>query len=188
MDRYWLLTWRTYGTWLPGEHGFVSEFRAADARKVILHAPGEPTAEPIPVLAAYAAALMVEAAVHLDPAQGAAVADQLRETARFRRWQLLAAAVLATHVHLVVGVPGDPDPERLLADVKAWCSRRLNRECGRREHWWVQSGSCRKKATPDAIRVAVEYVRDQENPLVVWLDPRVAARLAELSAEANGAT
>ena len=25
MDRYWLLTWTTYGTWLPGDaRGFVS--------------------------------------------------------------------------------------------------------------------------------------------------------------------
>jgi hypothetical protein len=28
MDRFWLLTWTTYGTWLPGdERGFVSEVR-----------------------------------------------------------------------------------------------------------------------------------------------------------------
>ena len=185
MDRYWLLTWRTYGTWLPGQPGFVSEFRDANGRKVLLNTPGEPCAEPSPALAAYAAAIMSEDAVLLNLAQADAVANQLRQTARYRRWQLLGLAVLPNHVHVVVGVPGDPDPERLLADFKAWCTRRLNNGWQHRRHWWEQSGSRRKKNTPDAIRAAVEYVRDQPNPLVVWLDPRAAARLTIL---ANGAT
>ena len=54
---------------------------------------------------------------------------------------------MANHVHVVVGVPGDPEPERLLADFKAWGTRRLNRGWGRREHWWTQGGS-----KEDAIR------------------------------------
>jgi REP element-mobilizing transposase RayT len=186
MDRFWHLTWRTYGTWLPGQPGFVSEFRDDDGKKLLLNAPGEPCADPIPALATFAANEMVEAAVYLDPKQAESVVEQLRETARHRGWQLLVIAVMATHVHLVVGVPGDPDPERLLADFKAWCTRRLNRVFGHKRHWWVQSGSRRKKESPAAIRAAVEYVRDQKNPLIVWLDPRVAARLAEL--KANGAT
>ena len=130
MDRYWLLTWRTYGTWLPGEPGFVSEFRDANGRKALLNTPGEPCADPSPALAAYAAAIMTEDAVLLDLDQADAVANQLRETARYRRWQLLGLAVIPNHVHVMVGVPGDPDPERLLADFKAWCTRRLNNGWG----------------------------------------------------------
>ncbi len=181
MRCYWLITWRTYGTWLPGEAGFVSEFRDRGGRKVLLNTPGEPTADANPKLAAYSARIMDEEAVHLTPALAKAVADQLRETARIRQWQLLALAVLTTHVHVVIGVPEDLNPERALADFKAWCTRRLNQQVGPRKHWWVQSGSIRKKATPTRIRGAVEYVRDQEHPLVVWLEPRIAERL-------NGAT
>ncbi len=183
MDRYWLLTWRTYGTWLPGEHGFVSDFRNPLGQKVLLNVPGELPADAMPRLAAYSADIMDETAVRFDLAQATAISEQLRETARFRRWQVLALAVIPDHVHVVVGVPGDPDPEKLLVDFKAWCTRRLNRECGRRKHWWVESGSRRKKDTPETIRAAVEYVRDQPGALVVWLDPRVTTRLAEL---ANG--
>lgn len=181
MDRYWHLTWRTYGTWLPGDPGFVSEFRDSTSRKVLLNTPDEPTADPMPALANFSARTMIEAPVHLDRPQAQSVLEQLRETVRFRKWQLLAAAVMATHVHVVIGVLGDPDPERLLADLKAWCTRRLNLTFGNRQRWWVQSGSARIKTDPDAIRAAVEYVRDQDNPLVVWLDPRVAARLVELA-------
>jgi hypothetical protein len=27
VDRYRFFTWRTYGTWLPGENGFVGYYR-----------------------------------------------------------------------------------------------------------------------------------------------------------------
>jgi REP element-mobilizing transposase RayT len=40
--------------------------------------------------------------------------DQFRETAGVRGWALLAAAVMANHVHLVVGVDGDPEPAEFL--------------------------------------------------------------------------
>src|SRR5205823_2545637 len=96
---------------------------------------------------------------------------------------ILALAVMANHVHVVVGVPGDPDPERILADFKAWATRRLKRGWPGREDWWTAGGSKRRKKTPAAIRAAVVYVQDQPGALVVWLDPRIEARLAELEGE-----
>ena len=43
MDRYWLLTWTTFGTWLPGDQrGFVGRERAADGRQSWLNVPGTP--------------------------------------------------------------------------------------------------------------------------------------------------
>jgi REP element-mobilizing transposase RayT len=179
VDRYWLLSWTTYGTWLPGDgRGFVSEVRDDAGEKVLHNLPGTPCDEDVPPLQAYAAAIMTGDAVRLDIAQAQAVADQLRETATHRGWQLLALAVMANHVHVVVGVPGDPDPEKLLGDFKAWATRRLNTGWGRRDRWWTQSGSRRKKQSPQAIRSAVLYVRDQPRALVVWLPPAVVAALA----------
>src|SRR4051794_6975880 len=110
MDRYWLLTWTTYGTWLPGDRrGFVSEVREA-GEKALHNTPRTPCDRDIPPLEAHAAAIMDEDAVRLDLARAQAVADQLRETAGHRGWWVLALAVMANHVHVVVGVPGDPDP------------------------------------------------------------------------------
>ena len=35
-----------------------------------------------------------------------------------RKWLLIAVGIMRTHLHLLVGVPGDPDPEKLLNDFK----------------------------------------------------------------------
>ena len=188
LDRYWLLTWTTYGSRLPGDsHGFVSEIRDEAGGKVLHNVPGTPCDADMPALRGYAA-IMTEASVLLDLPQAQAVAEQLRETAHHRGWQLLALAVMANHIHVVVGVRGDPDPESLLGNFKAWCTRRLNEGWGKREHWWTQSGSRRKKAGAEAIRAAVIYVRDQPNALVVWLEPRAAVAIARWeNSEASGA-
>src|SRR5271157_1634254 len=127
MDRFWLLTWTTYGTWLPGDRrGFVSEVRDEMGEKVLQNVPGTPCDADLPPLRAYAASIMTEDAVFLELAQAEALAEQLRETAGHRGWRLLALAVMANHVHVVVGVPRDPDPEQILGDFKAWGTRRLN--------------------------------------------------------------
>jgi REP element-mobilizing transposase RayT len=187
MERYWLLTWTTYGTWLPGDRrGFVSDVRDEAGDKVLHNIPGTPCDNDMPALKAYAASILDEDAVWLDVAKAQAVADQLRETAGHRGWRILVLAVMANHVHVVVGVPGDPDPEKILGDFKAWATRRLKREWPGRQHWWTASGSKRPKKAREAIRAAVVYVRDQPSALVVWIDPRVAARLVELEGEREG--
>ena len=186
MDRFWLLTWTTYGTWLPGDpRGFVSEVRTDSGAKALHNTPGTPCDADLPPLQAYASSVMTEDAVYLDLAQAEALAGQLRETAAHRGWRLLALAVMANHVHVLVGVPGDPDPEKLLADFKAWRTRRLNGGWGRRAHWWTQGGSRRPKKTAAALRAAIAYVRDQPYALVVWLDPEAIAWLEQASGAAS---
>jgi hypothetical protein len=100
IDRYWFLTWTTYGTWLPG-----------DVRG---------------------------------------------------------------------SVPGDPDPELMLRDYKAYASRALNRRWRKPDSgtWWTESGSKRKLKDEAAILAAARYIRDQEFPLVVWIHPKFAPELA----------
>jgi REP element-mobilizing transposase RayT len=184
MDRFWLLTWTTYGSWLPGDaRGFVSEVRDLDGEKVLHNEPGTPCDADLPSLESYAASRMTEPGVLLNRAQAEAVALQLRETAGHRGWRLLALAVMANHIHVLLGVPGDPDPEKLLGDFKAWCTRRLNQGWGERERWWTQSGSRRRKKTASAVRAAIGYVRDQRHALVVWVDPEAVATY-----KASGAT
>jgi REP element-mobilizing transposase RayT len=176
MDRFWLLTWTTYGTWLPGDRrGFVVELRDESGEKVLHNEPGTPCDADLPALQGFAASIMTEDRVLLNLVQAEALAEQLRETAAHRGWRLLALAVMANHIHAVVGVPDDPDPEKLLGDFKAWCTRRLNTGWGRREHWWTQSGSKRRKKTAAALRAAIKYVRDQSSALVVWIDPEALA-------------
>ena len=98
------------------------------------------------------------------------VVEQFRETAAYRGWSLYAAAVMSNHVHLVVGVPEDPDPAKLLHDFKSYATRALKTHghvpAGAR--WWTESGSRRKLPDERAVQAAVEYVLRQQRPLVVW--------------------
>jgi hypothetical protein len=223
MDRYWFFTWRTYGTWLPGEDGFVGYYHTSDGRRVSENERGAPKSEPIPALARYARNLLRGEPVGLTLVQAHAVAEQLREHAGFKGRVIDAIAVLVNHVHLVFGTPGDPDPDRMLTDWKAYASRALNLanperqrggSCGQggasgtppecpaagshpladargspkrlRPVWWAEDGSKRPIKDDEGRRAAIQYVRDQENPLVVWLSDEARQLLGEPRASARG--
>jgi REP element-mobilizing transposase RayT len=191
MDRYWFFTWRTYGTWLPGQPGFVGFYRSHDGVKLKENIPGTPTADPMPALARYSATIMTQEPVALMAGQAGRILEQLHETARYRGRQIDALAVMVNHFHLVFGTVGDPDPDKMLDDWKAYCSRALNRLVrwappDPRPVWWERGGSKRKCSTPLARAAAIRYVRDQDNPLVVWLSSEAEQFLAEYPAGAGG--
>ena len=78
---------------------------------------------------------------------------------------------MANHFHLIVGVEGDPEPSDLLRDFKSYGSRKLNRSWGRPESdtGWTESGSNRKLKEEANVLAAVDYIREQKNPLVIWI-------------------
>ncbi|MBS0260313.1 MAG: hypothetical protein JSS02_00025, partial [Planctomycetes bacterium] len=111
MDRYWLLTTNTYGTWLPGDHkGFVGFVRNPSGEKVIHNIPGTPVETGNPLLERFARSQLKSPPVRFTLGQAELLLDQFLETAQIRKWRLLAVAIMANHVHWVVGVLGDPDP------------------------------------------------------------------------------
>jgi REP element-mobilizing transposase RayT len=171
-DRFWLLTWTTYGTWLPGdERGFVSRMKEGPGPRVEHDAVSTPYDADLPGLKRSSELTPKSPPVSLTRSQAEILFNQFQQTASVRRWSLLAVAIMARHIHLFVGVPGDPEPEGLLRDFKSYGSRALNR-CWPKPAsgtWWTESGSKRKKEAEAAIRAAIKYVRDQPNPLIVWL-------------------
>jgi REP element-mobilizing transposase RayT len=172
MDRYWLLTWTTYGSWLPGDpRGFVSNVADETGQGVRHNTRGEPCDADLPALHDWMETQLKGPVVLLNRDQAIALLAQFQETARHRGWLLRAAAVMRNHAHLLVGVSGDPEPDTLLRDFKSYASRALNRRWGRPASgtWWTESGSKRKKAGEEAVRDAVGYVRDQPYALVVWV-------------------
>jgi REP element-mobilizing transposase RayT len=171
MDRHWLLTWTTYGTWLPGDaRGFVSAVGDGPGPEVRHDVPGTPYDTDDARVRQRALGLLVGQPVWLTAEQARVVADQFQETARFRRWLLVACAVMANHVHLVVGVAADPDPAKLIHDFKSYATRALKAagHMPRGGRWWTESGSRRKLPDERAVCAAVEYVRRQQKPLVIW--------------------
>ena len=177
IDRYWLLTWTMYGQWLPGDpRGSVTRIEQPEqSHRDELDEFGTPRSESMPEL--YQSALMRLKAkpVFLTQRHANLLLVQFHETCEIRKWLLTAAAIMANHVHVVLGVPGDPDPETLMRDLKAYGSRRLNRSFGKPKSatWWTQSGSKRKLPDEISIRNAIQYLRDQEYPLLIWINPIV---------------
>ena len=149
MDRVWFLTWHTYGTWLPGsEEGFVGETRDADSNKIVRNEPGTAYAADMPGLHTHVQKNMKGPPILLSKAQADCLFEQFQETACLRQWSLMGVSISPSHIHLLVGVPGDPSPEKILGDFKAWGTRALNKKWGQpaSETWWTQGGSKRKKA------------------------------------------
>ena len=111
--------------------------------------------------------------IKLIYAQAEALLEQFQTTTRIRNWTLFAVAIMANHVHIVVGVPGDPAPSAILRDFKSYGSGKLNQTWGKpkSDTWWTDSGSKRKLTPPEAVLAAVQYVLDQEFPLLVWTAP-----------------
>ena len=172
-DRYWLLTWTTYGTWLPGDRrGFVSPVRGTDGRQVIHNVVGTAFDRDLPAVRGAAQQKLRGPPILLDQYHAEVLAKQLIAHAAFRQHALQAAAFMANHCHIVIGVPGDPDPSRLLGDYKSYLSRALNQQFDRPAggSWWTQSGS-KRKVWLQGVRTVAEYVRRQHAPLLVWIAP-----------------
>jgi REP element-mobilizing transposase RayT len=172
MDRYWLITWTCYGAWLPGDRrGFVSHVRDEHGAMVIHNIPGTPYDADMPTLEAHARSQMAGSPVTLDHRDADALIQQYQETARIRRWELQAASVMFNHTHVVVGVPGDPDPESILESLKSWATRAVKklRPLPANGTFWTAKGSKRKLPDERSLRDAVIYVvRKQPNPLAAW--------------------
>jgi REP element-mobilizing transposase RayT len=178
MDRHWLLTNTCYGNWLPGDaRGFVGrvwEHRPddpAETRRVMHDIPGTDYDEDISGLERASRGLMRGRPIHLTTVQAEVLLGQFQETGGFRKWQLRAVAILFNHFHIVVGVPGDPKPAKVLGDFKSWGTRKLSERFGepQAKTWWTERGSKRKLADERAVLAAVHYVLyKQPRPLVTW--------------------
>jgi REP element-mobilizing transposase RayT len=172
VDRFWFLTSTTYGNWLPGdERGFVGPVRTPLGIQKVHNLPGTDYDRNVPRLRRYAATQLKHPPIVFGPAHADVIFRQFYETARYRRWHLSAVGIMTTHVHIVIGVHGDPNPDDVLGDFKSYASRALNRKWARpkSDTWWTESGSKRKLPDESAVLAAVEYIRHQPNPLLIWI-------------------
>lgn len=176
MDRYWLITWTCYGHWLPGdERGFVGNVRDSASVQVVHNVPGTLYDADMPRLESWVRQHMTGSPVTLGLPEAEALIAQYQETAWVRRWSLEAASVMYNHTHVVVGVPGDPDPQSILETLKSWATRAVKklRPLPSNGAFWTAKGSKRKLPDELALRGAVIYVvKKQPKPLAVVYAPR----------------
>jgi len=167
--RHWLLTWTTYGSWMPGdERGSTSVTHSIEGAREFHNRVGTFPAAPNDAIQHYADSVRKHPVVILDRTMARLIDELFRETAAFRGWNIRILAIMATHIHVVVQVNGDPRPAQLLKDLKSYASRRLNRHFPDRiGRWWTDSGSARFLHEEANILRAIAYVRDQPNALIV---------------------
>jgi REP element-mobilizing transposase RayT len=157
----YFLTFNCYGAWVPGdERGWVERARSN-------YRGGYK--DPSPALARYARKIMPQEPYQLDVTRARIVLDAVSEACQYRGWELVAAHVRTTHVHIVVANLSDPD--RAISDFKSYSSRALNWhgfETADRKRW-ARGGSTRRLPTAEAIRSAIQYVVDsQGDPMAVF--------------------
>lgn len=160
-----------YGNLLPGDiRGFVSNVRDGDGPEVRHNIPGTEHDKDLPSLVQHARKNLIGDPIRVNLEQAEVLLPQFQETAAFRNWRLFAVAIMANHCHVVIGVPGDPEPKTLLQGLKSYGSRALNRKWKKPKSgtWWTESGSKRKLPEDPAVLAAIQYVVDQEHPLVLW--------------------
>ena len=157
----YLITFTCYGTHLHGD-----ERGSVDREHNIFRTPFLPQ-NPARVCSEEKRAKQEPS--ELDSQQRALVLESILEVCSYRGWELLAAHVRSSHVHMVV--VAEESPERILHDVKAYASRALNQSgldesSGPR---WTRHGSTRYLWKPEQIGAAIHYVfREQGEPMAVW--------------------
>ncbi len=111
--------------------------------------------------------LMRDAQYEMNSHDASLVLTTLREVCAIRNWNLLAAHVRTTHVHVVAGQISDAN--RAIADFKAYASRSLNSRTGYARRW-AREGSTRPLRTAEAISRAIRYPSEsQGKPMALYV-------------------
>ena len=155
----YLITFHTYGTWLPGDpRGTVTREH---------NQYGEPRRGGCDALLERSRGLLRNPPVALHAAERVVVLRAFQHVCRHRAWTLHAAHVRTNHAHVVVGA--EASPGRIMGDLKAWATRRLV-EAGHRPRGvprWVRQGSTRSLWQRTAVEAACFYVLHEQGDILL---------------------
>jgi len=164
----YLLTWTTYGTWLPGHSkGFVSRAPVSDGGHILHNRVGVTFDRDMPSVMASARVRMKGERVVLATRHAEVCRDRLLDIADAHDLVLHVAAIMATHVHVLV-YSRRHDGEKLLQLLKGNLSHALTRRFGnpRAPSWWTRHGSRRYLPDEFSQTSAMRYVLLQDRPLL----------------------
>lgn len=165
----YLLTWTTYGTWLPGhERGFVGRIQRLDGTHRARNRVGEAQDRGVPDLIDYAKQVMRGERVVLNRMHAAHCASELDEVGSRHGFVVWVASIMATHLH-VIAKSDHHDGAKLLQLLKGNLSYSLTARFGRPDAptWWTRHGSRRLLPNSFARECGTKYVLAQEHPLIV---------------------
>jgi len=145
-----LITWTTYGTWLPGDaRGWREKRRGNQA--------------PDPELEAECREKMKFDPVLLSPHDRATVEFACREHCEHRKWLLHAVNARSNHVHVVV--LANAQPKTIRDQLKANCTTHLRSQpipliCKRT---WTKGGDCEVLFNDESLQNAIEYTLNAQD-------------------------
>ncbi|MCA8934664.1 MAG: transposase [Planctomycetes bacterium] len=150
------LTWVCYGTWLHG-----------DERESVDKATnqfGEPRLPFNPAQKASRHKQLAHPPYSLGPRKRGVTFRTIQQVCEHRKWRLMELNVRTNHVHVVVSSAASAD--KTLADLKAWCTRRLREAglLGKQEPAWAEEGSTIWLWTDEQVAEKRRYVRDEQGP------------------------
>jgi len=144
----YLLTFHTYGTWLPG-----------DDRGWHHRGDGAIPRPPAPGLRAWCERRMNAPPLWFSARQRRIVRDAFREPCARRGFPVHALSVQTAHVHLVV--TATVAPEALMASLKGWATRALRSDgLAREQTIWAEHGSTRRLLSDERYDHAIGYTND----------------------------
>lgn len=153
----YLITFRSYGTWLHGREGSVDRFH---------NVYGKPKLHANERRRQYNLRSLTQRPVRLGRHRRTAVESGVRETCEIRRWRLWAFNIRTNHVHSVVSAA--TSPENVLSAFKANATREMRESgCWQSERSpWAFGGSKRRIWNEQQLINAIAYVLyEQGDPL-----------------------
>ncbi|MBK8206456.1 MAG: hypothetical protein IPK87_06605 [Planctomycetes bacterium] len=145
-----LFTFTPYGTQLHGDdRGSVDRFHNRFGHEFV-----PPSLE----FQTMRRADLAEEPLLISPRMRGIIEDTILQHCDHRGWHHFASNIRTNHVHAVLSAAGEPD--RMLADLKAYLTRDLRKgdAVGRRKRVWTVGGSTRYLFTDEAVSRACTYV------------------------------
>ncbi len=151
----YLITFRTYGTWLHGDR------RGSTDRDHNVY--GTPLLDAHAGRRRSARQRLVHPPVTLSQSCRNAVAETIQQVCGHRDWTLHALNVRSNHVHVVVAAP--QPPEHVMLAFKSWSTRRLrqSRLVQGDMNVWSRHGSTRYIWKPHQLAEACRYVVESQS-------------------------
>lgn len=152
----YFLTWVCYGTWLHGDQReSVDKANNAFGEPRLPFNPGQETARH---------GQLRHPVYQLEPRERGVVHRTMRQVCEHRKWTLLESNVRTNHVHVIVASSDSAD--KTMADLKAWCTRRLRESglLGKKQPAWAEEGSTIWLWTDEQVAEKRRYVREGQGP------------------------
>lgn len=147
----YLITFRTYGTWLHGDQrGSIQ--RSRDERFRVIH-----RTQHVPLEDKMRAEIETSPVI-LDKYQRSIVDQAIKEVCEYRQYLARAVNVRSNHAHAVISKA--IKPEKIVNDLKAYSTRKLRAEhsIDKDTKVWSRGASTRYLWKPRHVDAAIAYV------------------------------